>query len=292
MKLNFALILLIFLTACNDNGSAKMNNISPIEIQLHSPIKSTIEKSPIEFSKECMSELELCWYKIDKSANDKNLPTIAVKNIASTLTVDQITGISILIDERVGDKIENIAISLRGLPDNNTHEDYKVFIEKLIENIKSAGWQYYYYPHDPRIAGSQASKIDTPDKVLGASVLSHPWLDPDYPTTIDRWLKISPFYNWYFYNDGAYLHLKAWRHDSKDNPTKTGTYLITLELMTERDFWVSGFSEDNDKAMWKELLPARLKSYQESRRIVEEKARAKGIEIDENYQNPPIKALE
>ncbi|MCO8314277.1 hypothetical protein [Pseudomonas mandelii] len=267
------------------------NKIAPIEITLHAPIQNILDSSTTEFSQECMKDLELCWYKIDRSANDQNLPDVLVKNATSTIDIEKATNITIAIDERVGNSIENIDITLRGLPDNSTHEQYRDFIFQLIKNIKSSGWKRYYFPSAPRISGSQAAKIDTPDKVLGHYTSSHPWLDPDFLTDIDHWLKISPFYNWYFYNEGAYLHLKAWRHDSKDNPTKTGTYLITMEFMTEREYWVSGFSEDKDKARWTELLPARLKSYQETRRIIEEKARAKGIEIDESYQDPPIHAL-
>ncbi|MHC8394786.1 hypothetical protein ACYZT8_14200 [Pseudomonas sp. LB3P93] len=264
----------------------------PIEITLHAPIQKTIEGSTFEFSKECMNDLELCWYKIQKSANDKNLPDTIVKNSASALSIEKTTNITIVIDERSGNTVENVDITLRGLPDNSTHEQHIDFIYQLIENIKSSGWKHYYFPSDPRISGSQADKIDTPDGVLGDPVSSHPWLDPEYKVDIDRWLKIGAFYNWFFYNDGAYLNLKAWRRDSKDNPTMTGTYLITLEFTTEREYWVSGFGKAKDKERWTELLPARLKDYQETRRIVEEKARAKGIKIDENYQNPPIKALE
>ncbi|PHN20918.1 hypothetical protein AO240_11775 [Pseudomonas sp. ICMP 460] len=164
------------------------------------------------------------------------------------------------------------------------------FISQLIDRVKNSGWKHYYFPSNPRISGSQAAKIMTPDKVLERPVLGHPWLDPDYKPDLEQWLKTS-VYEWYFYNDGAYLSVNARRNDSKDNPTKTGTYLITMEFLTERQYWVSDFDEDKDRANWKELLPARLKKYQDARRDIEDKARANGIEIDESYQDPPIKAL-
>lgn len=292
MKLHWIMIFTALLTACNESKSTMTNGPATVEVTLHTPIAEVIDRSTTKFNQECMKELELCWYKIDKSANDKDLPDALIKNATSELTLKKATNITIVIDEKIGSNVENIDITLRGLPDNSTHEQNRNYIFQIIENIKSAGWKHYYFPSAPRVSGSQSAKIDSPNKVLGHYTSSHPWLDPDYPIDIDRWLKISSFYDWYFYNDGAYLHLKAWRHDSKDSPMKTGTYLITLEFMTEREYWVSGFSEDEDKARWAELLPARLKSYEETRRLVEEKIRAKGIEIDETYQDPPIKALE
>jgi hypothetical protein len=292
MKHYFIIISLALLAACNDRESNTDDKKAPIELSLHAPIQKTIGSSGLKFSQECMKDQELCWYKIKKSANEQQLPDIMVKNSSSVLNIEKISSITIVIDEKIGSNVENIDITLRGLPDNSTHEQNRNYIFQIIENIKSAGWKHYYFPSAPRVSGSQSAKIDSPNKVLGHYTSSHPWLDPDFPIDIDRWLKISSFYDWYFYNDGAYLHLKAWRHDSKDSPMKTGTYLITLEFMTEREYWVSGFSEDEDKARWTELLPARLKSYEETRRIVEEKIRAKGIEIDETYQDPPIKALE
>jgi len=291
MKAYWLIIACTFLSACNDSESNMTNKTPPIEINLYSSVKNTVDVSDNGFSRQCMKDLDLCWYKIDKSANDKNLPDATVKNGSSSLSLSQLTNITIAVDERVSDKVENLNITLRGLPDNSTHEQSKSFIYELIKNIKASGWEHYYFVEDPRISGSQAKKIDSPDHVLGYSVSSHPWLDPNYPIDIDHWLKIDPFYNWYFYNDGIYLHLKAWRHNSKDAPTKTGTYLISLDFQSEREFWKSSIPE-KERYRWKELLPEKLSSFHETRLTIEAKARAAGIEIDESYQDPSIKAFE
>ncbi|MGE1156017.1 hypothetical protein [Pseudomonas kitaguniensis] len=290
MKNYWAFILFVFLAGCNESGSDMTEKKALVRVELHKSIQETLDGSPIEFSKECMAGLNLCWYKINKSASDVNLPGVVVKNSNGTLDLKNATDITIVVDDRVGNSVENIDVVLRGLPDNSSHEKNRDFIYLLINDIKLSGWHHYFSPSSPRISGSQADKIDTPETILGHFTLSHPWLDPDYKVDIARWLKIS-LYSWYFYNDGAYLHLSAWRRDSKDDPKETGTYLISLEFMTEREYWVAGFSEDADKARWKELLPARLKNYQEARQLAEDKARAAGIEIDETYKDPPIQAL-
>ncbi|MHC8386633.1 hypothetical protein ACYZTM_00900 [Pseudomonas sp. MDT2-39-1] len=291
MKFNWLIIACVFLSACNDSDSNMNNKIPPTEITLNATIQNTLDKNSNKFSSACMKDLELCWYKINKSANDKCLPDTIITTDSSSLHLNQTTNITIVVDERVGNQVEDIDVTLRGLPDNSTHEQYKTFIYQLIESIKSSGWEHYYFVEDPRIPGSQVLKIDSPDNVLGYHVSSHPWLDPEYPIDIDCWLKISPFYNWYFYNDGVHLNLKAWRHDSKDNPTKTGTYLITLEFLSEREFWKSSIPE-NERNRGTDLLPEKLNSFHQTRLIIEQKARAAGIEIDESYHDPSIKAFE
>lgn len=291
MRLCWLIISLTLLAACNQSDSDMTNKTPPIEITLNSPIQEAIDSNSNSFSKECLTDQELCWYKSDKSANDKNLSDVVIKHAKTTLNIEKATNITIVIDESVGENIENIDITLRGLPDNSTHEQNRAFISALITKIKDAGWSHFFMAEDPRISGSQADKINTPYKVLGRYVGSHPWLDPDYQPNPERWLQIGPFYNWYFYNNGAYLHLKAWRQNDEEAPSEKATYLMTLEFQSERDFWLDGITDEKERAQWKELLPKRLDIYHAARLALEEKARAAGIEIDETYQDPPIHVL-
>ncbi|PMW41790.1 hypothetical protein C1X48_06335 [Pseudomonas sp. FW305-3-2-15-A-R2A1] len=164
-------------------------------------------------------------------------------------------------------------------------------IFSLIDKIKKSGWSHFYFPEDPRISGSQAGKISSPDEVFGRYVSSHPWLDPDYQLDLKRWLQIGSFYRWYFYKDGIYLNLKAWKQNDSEAPTEKATYLITLDFQSESEFWLDGITDKKERQHWKELLPGRLNAYHKTRLELEEKARAAGIEIDESYQDPLIHAL-
>lgn len=291
MRLKWPLVFLVFLTGC-DNGEPNMIHVVPtIKLALNVPIDRITENSLIGFSQECMKNLGLCWYKLEVIKNKGVLPRVSIAGVASALDLEQVLGVIIVIDESVGRDVENIDITLRGLPDNSTHEQNRAFILALIDSIKNAGWAHFFMPEDPRISGSQAEKINTPGAIFGQRVSSHPWLDPDYQVDLVRWLQNEEFYNWYFYSDSTYLHLKAWRLNSDEEPEERGTYLITLEFQSEREFWLSGVSNDNERTHWKEFLPKRLESARMARLILEDKARAAGIEIDETYQDPPIKAL-
>ncbi|NQD92770.1 hypothetical protein HP532_08930 [Pseudomonas sp. CrR25] len=288
--------LALFLSACNEKdnpGSTNMTTSHPvIEVQFEQTIDSLIAQSPLEFTPDCMQPVGMCWYEISRRSADPNLPTVKVLHGAQNLTIEQVSDISIVMDDEVGQNINNLSITLRGLPDNSSHADTQSFIYALLETIQAAAWKHYYFPSDPRIPGNASDTITASGNVLGEHVMSHPWLAPDYRLDLKRWLEIGGFYDWYFYNDGVYLHLKARRHDSDKAPKERGTYLIKLAFSTEHEYWRGDFTEAEEKPHWKERLPERLEGYRQQRKELEDKARAAGIAIDENYQDPPIKALE
>lgn len=250
----------LLLAGCDDNQSAHERSIidnaaKPIEMTFFSPVSNLTAGSPVPFAESCMSQIGVCFYKIQRSANDKDLPTLNVVVNDRSLRLEQAINITVMADKGTSSNIEMASVILRGLPKGSTHEQYRQLIFNLITNIKDAGWSHFFMPEDPRVSGSQIQKVESPGKILGESVRSHPWLDPDYQLDINRWLKIGPFYNWYFYNGGSYLHLKAWRQDDDENPEQKATYLISLEFQSERQFWLSGVSDENDRAHWKQLLP-------------------------------------
>ncbi|NWB84881.1 hypothetical protein [Pseudomonas gingeri] len=294
MKKILVATLILGLTACDTSSNPekqKMKDSPPIiKINLHEDINDVIARSPIPFKSDCLAAAGVCWHEISRSPNSKELPIASIKTGAHTLLLKNVSRISTAIFDRFGSQIENIEIVLRGLPDNSLHTDHQNAIYHLIDGIQRAGWTHYYRRSDPRVSGKEMDKIDTPREVLGKFTSSHPWLDPNYRVDIDRWLKVGSFYNWFFYNNGSYLHLRAWRRLSKKHPNERGTYLISLEFSTETEFWRTPF-QDKDKLRWKELLPDVLATAKKQRKEQETKARAAGIEIDESYQDPLINAL-
>jgi hypothetical protein len=288
--------ILILISGCDEASNSTepptmTNHSEIIEIELLSPIKTITAHTPIPFTESCMPQVNICWYKIQKSANDTDLPTINVKNNGNILSLEQVVNITVALDKDTTENIENLNVILRGLPKGSTHEQYRELIFSLIGKIQKSGWSHFYFPEDPRISGSQTEKISSPDEVFGRYVGSHPWLDPDYQLDLKRWLQIGSFYRWYFYKDGIYLNLKAWKQNDSQDPTEKATYLITLDFKSESEFWRDGITDKKERQRWKELLPERLNAYHKTRLEQEEKAHAAGIEIDEIYQDPPIQAL-
>ncbi|MEW7855304.1 hypothetical protein AB2M95_05295 [Pseudomonas chlororaphis] len=291
MKSLVFLLIGTLLVGCNKTEGIHVKN-PVIHMSFNKPVQKLLKESPVEFSKDCMDTVDMCWYKIQNPSSSSNLPSVDISLDNKALNIDQVSDITTAVSKEFGENLSNLKLTLRGLPDNSPHKDQRDFIYALINSIKAVGWQHYFFPSDPRVSGSQAKKINSPDDVLGFYVSSHPWLDPDYEMDMDSWLKVGSFYNWYFFKDGVHLNLRAWRKNSKDTPGERGTYLITLNFKTEELYWLSGFEEKNERRNWRELLPARLKKYAEMRQEREEKVRTAGIEVDESYQNPQIKALE
>lgn len=285
-------LLFLFVGACGDvgdSGSKTMSGNGPsIQIQMQKNASDLVAASPVQFSEECMSEVNMCWYKIEKSFGDSDLPTVVVNQ---TLTLEHVAGINIAVDKDESDNVEDVELSIRSLPDNSRHEEYQAFLYALIDKVKAAGWHHYYAPSDPRVSGSQSDKITSPNKVLGDYVMSHPWLDPNYRLDLARWLKVDDFYTWHFFSGDGYLTVQAWRRDSDDAPAERGTYLVSLSFKSQSEYWRSAFDSAKEKEKWKELLPLKLKEYQAIRATREEKARDAGVEIDVGYQDPPIQAL-
>jgi len=288
----YGLLIFLLLAACGDSdkvGTVSMaNKTQLINVEIGEEISNLLSSSPVSFSKECISDVDMCWYKVKKSFGDEDLPSVEVNK---SLRLDQVASVSTAVDGEVGTTVENLDLSVRSLPDGSKHDEYRAFLYDLIKDIKKAGWVHYYAPSDPRISGSQIGKINSADEVMGDSVLSHPWLDPNYNLDHERWLKVGKFYNWHFYKDGNHLTLQAWRRDSDAAPDERGTYLVSLSFTTEREYWSAAFTEAEDKKRWKELLPAKMKEYAAIRKSREDKAEKAGIKIDSSYQDPTIKAL-
>ncbi|PMW85166.1 hypothetical protein C1X32_22245, partial [Pseudomonas sp. GW460-12-1-14-LB3] len=116
--------ILILISGCDDVSNSTetpMTNQSEIiEIELLSSIKNITKNTPTPFTESCMPQVNICWYKIQKSANDTDLPTINVKNNGSILSLEQAVNITVALDKDTTENIENLNVILRGLPKGST----------------------------------------------------------------------------------------------------------------------------------------------------------------------------
>jgi hypothetical protein len=96
MKFYWVLALTL-LTGCNDESNGKSMSLEPplIKIELEQAIDTLTTASPVEFSKECLDEADMCWYRIGRAASDPLLPTFEVRHGGRTLRLQQATDISI-----------------------------------------------------------------------------------------------------------------------------------------------------------------------------------------------------
>lgn len=293
MKLVLVIISFCFLYACTalaDEGDF-MTNGKNIDITIGQPISELLSTSPIPFETDCLIPVQICWYKIQQHFSSSVLPSVNIRSLSAPLLhLNDVATVNIVIDEKLGRDIRAVNLAIRGLPDDSTHADQKTFIYKTLQEIIHAGWNHFYSFSDPRIPGAEADKLPDPNRLFGKPVLAHPWFDPRYEFSLDKWLKADHFFHWQFYKKGHYLEVTVQRANSRESPTEHGTYLISMELMSEDSYWRQHFSEEH-KNEWTVQLPRVLKQYHEERTAQEEKARAAGIRIEEDYQDPCIHGL-
>ncbi|MGE7955915.1 hypothetical protein ACQKQA_04805 [Pseudomonas sp. NPDC089530] len=262
------------------------SEVKNIGVQLGSPVEDLLKQSPVKFSSDCLAAANMCWHEINQGRNDQELLNVTITQPKSSLELDQVASLAIVADDDVSKDIEEVEITLRGLPDNSTHEDNRTLVYSLIDKLKAAGWHKYYFPSDPRIPGSELDKFDWKESVFGRSPLSHPLFDPDRAMSLEQWTGSGMFYDWYLYSGDYLAHIKVLRNSSVAS-TETGTYLIKIEFTSFNTFWQNSFEEE-ERPGWKKLFPEHLKALLELRSQAESKARAAGVEVDENYQPPAM----
>lgn len=297
VKCIFLLLITLILTACNEGQSlsaeeAERPATTTVKIALDQPITALIESSPLPFDKDCLQPVRMCWYEIKKRFAEQDLPAVEIsQNGSNLLQLEDVGRISVVVEEARGRLVEQVTLGIRGLPDNSPHAEQKAFIYQLLNTLLSSGWTHFYRFPAARIPGSEADKIATADKIQGKRVLGHPWFDPRYePASMGQWLRAAGTYHWYFHQDNIYLHVTVRRSNSRSEPAERGTYLINLEVLNENAYWSQHFKEEDQKD-WLKLLPGLLEQYRNQRAQLETEAQAEGIEIEDSYQDPIIKAL-
>lgn len=288
------LLAFLFLIGCDSSpkeGAHKVKSeVASINVHLGTPLETLIKQSPIEFVADCLSAVDMCWYEINREGKDQALLDVIITQPKGRLELNRIVALNIVADGEVSKDVEEVEVTLRGLPDNSTHEGNRVLVYELINTLKKAGWQKYYFPSDPRIPGSQLSKFDWSSNVFGRSPLSHPLFDPDREMSLDQWKKAGMFYDWYLYSGDYLAHVKVLRNSTVASE-ETGVYLIKVEFMSLDTFWRASF-EEKDRPRWKELFPAHLETLLLQRSQAEAKAREDGVDIDLNYQAPTMERVD
>ncbi|WP_426206963.1 hypothetical protein [Pseudomonas sp. TWP3-1] len=283
----------LFLAGCDNAKAEGANNMkveaARINVELGKPIDNLLGSSPLEFTVDCLDAVNMCWYEIDL-AGKKDLIDLSVTQPDSTLELKRVVGVDVVVDGDVTKDVENVVVTLRGLPDNSAHEENKKLVYNLINDLRSAGWKKYYFPSDPRISSSELDKFDWKESVFGMTPLSHPLFDSNHEMSMQQWLAGDGFYDWYLYSGQYIVHVKVQRRNSSTDPSRSGTYLVKVEFKSLENFWRTDFEEKN-RPQWKTLFPERITQLLEKRSEVEAKAEAAGVMLDESYQPPRMEQV-
>jgi hypothetical protein len=164
-----------------------------------------------------------------------------------------------------------------------SHDEARLKTYALLKKIEQAGWKITTVRGDPRISGK-----DRLNYVLNIDEFMA--LDTRYTPSLEEWMRINSGTAWNFYADHLYLKVSFTRERTLTDPNKPGSYLLSFDIKSEAENFRAYVGPDN-RARWKELLPAELAPRDAERTKKETELKAKGIAIDESYQDPPTPNL-
>lgn len=163
------------------------------------------------------------------------------------------------------------------------HDQARLKAHAILQRILQAGWQPIVARDNPRLTGK-----DQQDYMFATSNVEG--LDPRYLPNFEEWMRIEDRTAWNFYADHLYLSVYFTREKTLRDPLKPGSYLLSFNLKSEAEEF-RGYVGPDNRQKWKEKLPAELARLPAIRAKKEAELRAKGIRIDEAYQDPPVPDL-
>lgn len=177
-----------------------------------------------------------------------------------------------------------VSLSVRagtGFNGPTPHRDAHIIFYNIIQTIKQAGWRQYIEYSIPRLSGKSLFEYTTNGERLDG-------LDANYVPTPDEWLKIKPRTPFMFYANGAFLRVIFDCWEDEKEPDKAGTYLFSFNIKTDVDYFRQYVSSEEDRADWRGKVEIEIEKALVTRQQREAELRARGIEIDETYQDPPL----
>jgi hypothetical protein len=167
--------------------------------------------------------------------------------------------------------------------DTISHKEALVQMYAMLRAFEKQGWKSITQHGDPRLRGK-----DRLNYVLdGMHSIS---LDTNYTPNPDEWMRLANMTQWEFYADHLYLEVNFMRQSAGENSPNVGAYLIGFVIKSEAEYFRNHVKSE-DRQRWKQVLPGVLTHLASLRAEEEAKLRAKGIAIDESYQDPPVPDL-
>ena len=152
---------------------------------------------------------------------------------------------------------------------------------EILRGIEAAGWKTLILAGDPRVYGVERLN-------LALSSLSNKYigLDLKYVPNIQEWMRIEDGTPWTFYADGLYMEVSFRRSPEHMDLKEPGVYQLSFNIKTDTEYF-RGFAGPDKRDQWKEVVPGEIAKLAKIRADKEAVIRAKGIPIDESYQDPP-----
>jgi hypothetical protein len=163
-----------------------------------------------------------------------------------------------------------------------SHDEARLKTYGILREIEAKGWKTLVLVGDPRVYGVERFNI-----ALSSLANMFMGLDLRYVPNLQEWMKIEDGTPWTFYADGLYMQVSFRRSPEHMDPKEHGVYQLKFNIKTDTEYF-RGFAGPDKRDQWKEVVPGELARLAKLRADKEAELRAKGIPIDESYQDPPV----
>ncbi|MBS0428366.1 MAG: hypothetical protein JSR41_13910 [Proteobacteria bacterium] len=160
-----------------------------------------------------------------------------------------------------------------------SHDHARLKFYEMLARIQGAGWKWLIHDFEPRLNGGDALRYQRETSAGTAS------LDPNFELSMEDWMRLENRSPWKFYKDGVYMDIRLSRDAKRMKVDEPGAYFVSISLESYESFWRTTFKEQ-DRARWRELLPAARERQRATRAEAENKLQHEGYHIDTDYQNP------
>jgi hypothetical protein len=167
--------------------------------------------------------------------------------------------------------------------DTISHKEALLQMYAMLRAFEKLGWKSITPRSRPRLRGKERlSHVLNVDSSIG--------LDASQTPNHEEWMQLENMTQWEFYADHLYLEVNFMRQSAGENSPNVGAYLIGFVIKSEAEYFRNHVKSE-DRQRWKQVLPGVLAHLANLRAENEAKLRAKGIAIDESYQDPPVPDL-
>jgi len=168
-----------------------------------------------------------------------------------------------------------------GLSETGTmsHDQARTNFYEMLDRIQKAGWKPLIRQTQPRLKGADALRYQLATSLAPGS------LDPNFELSLQDWMTLEDDSPWKFYKDGVYMDIRLSRDPKRMKVDEPGAYFVSISLESYQTFWRTTFKEQ-DRARWRDLLPAVRERQRDTRAEAEKKLQAEGYRIDTDYRNP------
>jgi hypothetical protein len=288
----YSLLIFFLLTGCSDGNvpSSEVSKFQEVKVMLSEVTIKMGELGP-DFANRYGSAVKVVnstpnvnFYSVDWNKPQRGV--VRVDHGKNSFSISDVLGVQAAqeLKELKSEGLNSYTV-FSGISESDLipHDEARKRHYEILRKILDSGWRSVTAASRPRLTGvNRFNYALTVSDSIGLGI--------DYTPTLEEWMRIPSHTAWKFYANGLFLEVSFTRERTLTDPTKPGSYLLSFTIETDTEFF-RGYAGPENRLRWKEFVKPELAKLAPLRAKAEAELRAKGIPIDETYQDPPLPAV-